>query len=169
MPTLQIRRLGYALGAEVTGVDLRSALDAEVVQDIRRAWIDHLLLCFPDQDITQDELLAFDKRVKRLLKRAKGFRGQRSKNLRTAKATLLRAGAFAYAHRRAKKRNMRSLWIIRIGAASREHGLSYSRFMAAVLKSKVQLDRKAIAELAALDPKAFARLVEKVKPNAAAA
>ena len=64
---------------------------------------------------------------------------------------------------------MRSLWIVRISAATREHGLSYSRFMAALLKSKVQLDRKALAEMAARDPQAFARLVEKVKPNAAAA
>jgi large subunit ribosomal protein L20 len=113
--------------------------------------------------------VAHHKRVKRLLKRAKGFRGQRSKNLRTAKATLLRAGAFAYAHRRAKKRDMRKLWIIRIGAATREHGVSYSRFMAALVKSKVELDRKSLAELAARDPKAFARLVEKIKPNVAAA
>jgi large subunit ribosomal protein L20 len=113
--------------------------------------------------------VAHHKRVKRLLKRAKGFRGQRSKNLRTAKATLLRAGAFAYAHRRAKKRDMRSLWIVRIGAASREHGLSYSRFMAAVIKSGLVLDRKSLSELAIRDPKAFGRLVEKVKPNAAAA
>ncbi|HZM01224.1 MAG TPA: 50S ribosomal protein L20 [Planctomycetota bacterium] len=113
--------------------------------------------------------VAHHKRVKRLLKRAKGFRGQRSKNLRTAKATLLRAGAFAYAHRRTKKRDMRSLWIVRIGAATREHGLSYSRFMAAARKSGIQLDRKALSELAAREPQSFARLVEKVKSKAAAA
>jgi large subunit ribosomal protein L20 len=108
--------------------------------------------------------VAHHKRVKRLLKRAKGFRGQRSKNLRTAKATLLRAGAFAYAHRRTKKRNMRSLWIVRIGAASREHGLSYSRFMAAVLKSKVQLDRKALPS-SRPRPKAFAGSSRRSSPT----
>jgi large subunit ribosomal protein L20 len=113
--------------------------------------------------------VAHHKRVKRLLKRAKGYRGQRSKNLRTAKPTVLRAGAFAYAHRRRKRRDLRRLWIQRIGAAARAEGLSYSQFMHAVNRSGVGLDRKALAELAARDPAAFTSLVSKVKSAAAAA
>ncbi len=113
--------------------------------------------------------VAHHKRVKKLLKRAKGFRGQRSKNLRSAKPTLLRAGAFAYAHRRLRRRDLRSLWITRINAAARAEGLSYSVFMAGLRKAKIGLDRKALAELAAREPAAFARVLSRVKDAAAAA
>jgi large subunit ribosomal protein L20 len=113
--------------------------------------------------------VARHKRVKRLLKRAKGYRGQRSKNLRSAIPTLLRAGAFAYAHRRLRRRDMRRLWIIRIGAGAREHGMNYSQFMHALNKAQVQLDRKSLAEMAAREPAAFAALVQRVKPTTAAA
>jgi large subunit ribosomal protein L20 len=112
--------------------------------------------------------VAHHKRVKKLLKRAKGFRGQRSKNLRSAKHTLLRAGAFAYAHRRLRKRDMRSLWITRISAAAEAEGVNYSSLMGALKKAKVQLDRKALSELAAREPAAFSRLVAQVKPTKAA-
>jgi large subunit ribosomal protein L20 len=113
--------------------------------------------------------VAHHKRVKRLLKRAKGYRGQRSKNLRSAIPTVLRAGAFAYAHRRLRRRDMRRLWIVRIGAAAREHGMNYSQFIDALNRAQVQLDRKSLAEMAARDPAAFAALVERVKPTSAAA
>jgi large subunit ribosomal protein L20 len=107
--------------------------------------------------------VAHHKRVKRLLKRAKGYRGQRSKNLRSAIHTVLRAGAFAYAHRRLKKRDMRSLWIVRISAAAEMHGLNYSRFMHGMSKAGITLNRKSLAELAARDPAAFEALVAKAK------
>jgi len=107
--------------------------------------------------------VAHHKRVKKILKRAKGFRGQRSKNLRSAKHTLLRAGAFAYAHRRLRKRDMRSLWIIRITAAVRAEGTNYSTFMGGLKKAGIELDRKALSELAAREPAAFSKLVAQVK------
>jgi large subunit ribosomal protein L20 len=113
--------------------------------------------------------VARHKRVKRTLKRAKGYRGQRSKNLRSAKPTVLRAGAYAYAHRRLRRRDLRKLWITRINAAVRGEGLNYSRFMHAVNVSGVGLDRRALAELAARDPAAFSSLVAQVKNAAAAA
>ena len=113
--------------------------------------------------------VAHHKRVKKLLKRARGFRGQRSKNLRSAKPTLLRAGAFAYAHRRLRRRDLRSLWITRINAAVRAEGLTYSVFMAGLHKAKIGLDRKALADLAAREPAAFTSLVAQVKGTAAAA
>ena len=107
--------------------------------------------------------VAHHKRVKRLLKRAKGYRGQRSKNLRSAIHTVLRAGAFAYAHRRLKKRDMRSLWIVRISAAAEMHGLNYSRFMHGLNKAGITMNRKSLAELAARDPAAFEALAAKAK------
>ena len=110
--------------------------------------------------------VAHHKRVKKTLKRAKGYRGQRSKNLRSAIHTVLRAGAFAYAHRRRKKRDMRSLWIVRISAAAEMHGLNYSSFMAGVKKAGIDMNRKALAELAAREPAAFEALVNKVKAAA---
>ncbi len=111
--------------------------------------------------------VAHHKRVKRLLKRAKGYRGQRSKNLRSAKPTVLRAGAFAFAHRRAKRRDLRSLWVVRINAAARAAGMNYSTFMHALKGAGIALDRKSLSELAARDPAAFDSLVAKVKPAAA--
>ena len=112
--------------------------------------------------------VAHHKRVKRLLKRAKGYRGTRSKNLKAARETVLRAGAYAYAHRRLKRRQMRRLWIQRINAAARAQGLRYSVFMDGLNKAGVVLDRKSLAELAAREPDAFNQLVEKVKASAAA-
>jgi large subunit ribosomal protein L20 len=110
--------------------------------------------------------VAHHKRVKKLLKRAKGYRGQRSKNLRSAIHTVLRAGAFAYAHRRLKKRDMRSLWIVRISAAAEMHGLNYSRFMHGLTKAGITMNRKSLAELAARDPAAFEALAAKAKAAA---
>ncbi len=102
-------------------------------------------------------------RRKKVLKKAKGYVGGRRKLYRTAKETVLRAGAFAYSGRKQKKRLARSLWIVRINAACRQAGISYSVFMAALKKAGVLLDRKVLAELAVNDPGAFAKLAERAK------
>jgi large subunit ribosomal protein L20 len=102
-------------------------------------------------------------RRKKVLKKAKGYFGGRRKLYRTAKETVLRAGAFAYRDRRQKKRLARSLWIVRINAACRELGLSYSTFMNGLKNAGVMLDRKVLAELAVNDPGAFAKLAERAK------
>ncbi|MCU0586764.1 MAG: 50S ribosomal protein L20 [Syntrophobacteraceae bacterium] len=99
-------------------------------------------------------------RRKKILGQAKGFRGGRSKLLRSASESVDRALKFAYRDRKVRKREFRSLWIMRINAATREHGLSYSRFMSGLKAARVELDRKALASLAMTDPPAFARLVE---------
>ena len=106
---------------------------------------------------------------KRLFKRAKGYRGGRRKLLRTAKETLLRAGAFAYRDRRTKKRNFRSLWIVRVNAAVRQHGLRYSEFIGGLKKAGIELDRRTLSEMAIHDPPAFDQVVDKVKQALAAA
>ncbi|MEK7386950.1 MAG: 50S ribosomal protein L20 [candidate division NC10 bacterium] len=105
-------------------------------------------------------------RRKKILKKAKGYVGGRRKLYRTAAETVLRAGAFAYRGRKQKKRRARGLWIIRINAACREAGLSYSRFMAALKKAGILLDRKVLAEMAVSDPHGFAKLAETAKAQA---
>jgi large subunit ribosomal protein L20 len=102
-------------------------------------------------------------RRKKVLKKAKGYFGGRRKLYRTAKETVLRAGAFAYRDRRQKKRLARGLWIVRINAACRELGLSYSMFMSGLRKAGILLDRKVLADLAVNDPGAFAKLAERAK------
>jgi large subunit ribosomal protein L20 len=102
-------------------------------------------------------------RRKKVLKKAKGYFGGRRKLYRTAKETVLRAGAFAYRDRRRKKRQARGVWIVRINAACRELGLSYSVFMNGLKKAGILLDRKILAELAVHDPGAFAKLAEHAK------
>ena len=104
--------------------------------------------------------VARKKRHKRVLKSAKGFRGSRSKLYRIAKETLLRAGNFAYRDRRMKKRTFRRLWIVRINAAARAGGMSYSVFMNGLKKAGVGLDRKQLSELAIRDPETFTSLLE---------
>lgn len=106
-------------------------------------------------------------RRKKALKQAKGYWGGRHRLYRTAEETVLRAGAFAYRDRRAKKREFRSLWIIRINAAARAAGLSYSALMAGLKRAGVALDRKILAELAVSDPAAFAKLAETAKAKLA--
>jgi large subunit ribosomal protein L20 len=105
-------------------------------------------------------------RRKKILKQAKGYVGGRHRLYRTAAETVLRAGAFAYRDRRQKKRVARGVWIVRINAACRELGLSYSRFMAGLKKAGIGLDRKVLAELAVADPAAFAKLAETAKAKA---
>lgn len=97
------------------------------------------------------------------MKRASGFGGSRKKLLKQVKVAVLRAGAYAYRDRRAKKRDFRRLWQIRINAAVREHGLSYSAFMNLLKKSGSALDRKILATLAAEQPAVFAKIAESVK------
>ncbi len=106
---------------------------------------------------------------RRLFRKAKGFRGGRSKLLRSVKETLLRAGAFAYRDRRVRKRDFRRLWIIRINAAVRQHGIRYSEFICGLNQANVRLDRKMLSEMAVNDPEAFGQIVELVKETLPAA
>jgi large subunit ribosomal protein L20 len=105
-------------------------------------------------------------RRKKILKKAKGYVGGRSRLYRPAAETVLRAGAFAYRDRKAKKRLSRRLWIARINAACREAGLTYSVFISALKKAGVLLDRKILAEMAVRDPAGFSKLAETAKAQA---
>lgn len=103
------------------------------------------------------------KRRKNVLKRAKGYRHGRSKKERAAKESLVHAGQNAFAHRRDKKNDYRSLWIVRMNAALRENGVkSYSTFIATLKKNGVELDRKVLATLAKDHPEAFKRVLAKI-------
>ena len=102
-------------------------------------------------------------RHKKVLDLAKGYRGRRSTVYRIAKEAVMRAGQYAYSDRRNRKRVFRALWITRINAAAREHGLTYSVFMNGLLKAEIELDRKVLAELAVNDKPAFSAIVEQVK------
>jgi large subunit ribosomal protein L20 len=99
---------------------------------------------------------------KKLLARTKGFFGTKSKLYRAAKEAGDKAAEYAYVGRRLKKRDFRRLWILRINAAAREHGLSYSRFMHGLSAAGIALDRKSLADLAATEPTAFAQLAAQV-------
>ena len=103
------------------------------------------------------------RRRKKVLERAKGFRGKPGKLLRQAKDATAKAGMYAYRDRKRKKRDFRRLWIARISAACREQGLNYSQFMAGVIKANIQLNRKALSNMAIEDPKAFHTIVEQVR------
>ena len=102
-------------------------------------------------------------RHKKVLELAKGYRGRSSTNFRIAIERVEKALQYAYRDRRNKKRDFRGLWIQRINAAVREHGMTYSRFMAGIKASGVEIDRKVMAAIAFDDPAAFASLVEKAK------
>jgi len=108
-------------------------------------------------------------RRKKILKLAKGFWGTKSKAHRMAKEAVDKSLGYAYRDRRQKKRQLRSLWIVRINAAARLHGLSYSRLMAGLKAAGSTLDRKVLADLAVRDPQAFAGLAEAAKQALAAA
>jgi large subunit ribosomal protein L20 len=97
------------------------------------------------------------------LKRAKGYRGRRSTIFKLAKEATLKAGQYAFNDRRKKKAHFRQLWQVRINAATRPHGLSYSRFIAGLRQHEIALDRKILAELAQDHPAVFAKLAEEVK------
>jgi large subunit ribosomal protein L20 len=108
---------------------------------------------------------AAHRRHKRLLKHAKGNWGGRSKLYRQARVTVERGWRYAYRDRRTRKRNFRRLWIVRINAAARLHGLSYSRFMAGLKQANVALDRKVLADVAVRDPEAFAQIAAVAKAH----
>ena len=102
-------------------------------------------------------------RRKKVLKQARGYYGARSRTFRVAKQAVIKAGQYAYRDRRQRKRQFRALWIVRINAAAREHGLSYSMFIAGLKKAAVDLDRKVLADLAIHEPEAFAALAAQAK------
>jgi len=107
-------------------------------------------------------------RHKKVLKAAKGYRGRRGNVFRIAKQAVMRAGQYAYRDRRNKKRTFRALWITRINAAVREHGVSYSTFIAGLKKAAIDLDRKVLADMAVRDKAGFAVIVQQVKSALAA-
>lgn len=100
------------------------------------------------------------KKRRKILERAKGYKGARSRRLRTANEQVMHAMADAYRHRRSRKGDFRRLWIIRINAAARRHGTTYSRLMAGLKAAELEVDRKMLADLAVHDPEAFRQLVE---------
>lgn len=105
------------------------------------------------------------KRRNRVLKLAKGYRGAKSKQFRTAKQAVMKSGVYSYVGRRLKKRDFRKLWIARINAATRINGLSYSQFMHGLKLSGIDINRKMLSEMAVNDEKGFASLVETAKSN----
>jgi large subunit ribosomal protein L20 len=109
------------------------------------------------------------RRHKKVLAKAKGYYNARRKVFRAAKQAVIKAGQYAYRDRRAKKREFRALWITRINAAVRPHGLSYSQFINGLLKAEVTIDRKVLADLAVHDAGAFAAIVEQAKVHLKAA
>ena len=106
-------------------------------------------------------------RHKKILALAKGFRGRRKNVFRIAKQAVMKAGQYAYRYRRTRKRVFRQLWIARINAASRQLGVTYSKFMAGLKKANIDIDRKVLADLAVRDPAAFGAVVAKVKAQLA--
>jgi len=104
-----------------------------------------------------------NKRRKKVIKKAKGFLGARSKKYKAAKEALMKAGTQSYRDRRNKKRVMRRLWQTRLNAGVREHGLSYSKFIHALKLAKVEIDRKVLSDLAINNPEVFTKIIEKAK------
>ncbi len=108
-------------------------------------------------------------RRRRILKRAKGYRGSRHRLLKTAKQAVDRAGQYAYRDRKVRKRDFRRLWIARINAAARAHGLTYSRFIKGLKLAEIEINRKMLAEIAVSDTAAFSQIVETAKSKLDAA
>jgi len=108
------------------------------------------------------------KKHKKILKQAKGFYGARSRVFRVAKQAVIKSLQYAYIGRKQRKRQFRALWITRINAGAREHGMSYSRLINALLKANIEIDRKVLADLAVNDKPAFAKIVEQAKQAIAA-
>ena len=107
-------------------------------------------------------------RHKKVLKKAKGFRGRRGNVFRVAKEAVMKAGQYAYRDRRQKKRQFRALWIVRINAAARELGMNYSALMNGLKKAAIEVDRKVLADLAVFDKPAFAAIANQAKLQLAA-
>ena len=98
-------------------------------------------------------------RHKKILRKAKGYYGARSRTFRVAKQAVIKAGQYAYRDRRKRKSHFRAIWIMRINAAARQHGMTYGRFMHGLSKASVEIDRKVLADLAMNEPQAFRHLV----------
>ena len=107
-------------------------------------------------------------RHKKVLDKAKGYYGARSKVFRVAKQAVTKAGQYAYRDRRQRKRQFRALWVARINAAARENGISYSRLIDGLNKANIEVDRKVLADLAVFDAAAFSALAEKAKASLSA-
>ncbi|MDZ4717664.1 MAG: 50S ribosomal protein L20 [Roseiflexaceae bacterium] len=103
------------------------------------------------------------KRHKKLMNQAKGYWGSRSRRFRVARQTVMKALSYAYRDRRNRKRDFRKLWIIRINAAARLHGLSYSRLINGLKIAGIEMDRKILADMAVRDPASFTRVVEQIQ------
>jgi large subunit ribosomal protein L20 len=108
------------------------------------------------------------KKRRATLERAKGYRGEAHSSYKRAKEAVMKADSYAYRDRRNRKRDFRRLWIIRINAGARQHGLSYNQFMHGLRKAEIDLDRKVLADIAVADPKAFEALAETAKAALAA-
>lgn len=107
-------------------------------------------------------------RHKKVLEQAKGYRGRRKNVYRIAKEAVMKAGQYAYRDRRQRKRQFRALWIVRINAAARELGLTYSVFINGLKKAAIDMDRKVLADLAVFDKPAFAKIAEQAKASLSA-
>ena len=105
---------------------------------------------------------------KRIINAAKGYRGRRKNVFRIANEAVMKAGQYQYRDRRQRKRQFRALWIARINAASRQHGLTYSVFMNGLSRAEIGIDRKVLSDIAIFDKDAFAKIVDQVKAKLAA-
>lgn len=103
------------------------------------------------------------RRHRKILKQAKGFKQARRIRVKVAKESILHAGQYAYIGRRLRKRDLRALWITRLSAAAKERGLSYSKLMAALKKEKIEIDRKILSDIAVKDPATFDKIVSEIK------
>lgn len=101
------------------------------------------------------------RRHKKIKLAARGFKQARRTRVKAAKEALMHAGQYAYTGRKLKKRNLRSLWILRLNAAARKHGIIYSKFINGIKKAKIEIDRKILADIAVSDPEAFSEIVSK--------
>jgi large subunit ribosomal protein L20 len=108
------------------------------------------------------------KKRRAALERTKGYRGQAHSSYKRAKEALLKADSYAYRDRRNRKRDFRRLWIVRINAAARQEGLSYSQFMHGLREAGIELDRKVLADIAVRDPETFRRFAERAREAVAA-
>ena len=111
--------------------------------------------------------VARKRRKKKVLDRAKGYYGRKHSSYRLANEQVMRSGAYAYRDRRTRKRDFRRLWIIRINAAARREGMSYSQFMHGLREAEIDLDRKVLADIAVRDPETFRRFAERAREAAA--
>ena len=102
---------------------------------------------------------------RKTLKKAKGFKQARSARVKSAKEAVLHAGQYAYVGRKNRKRDLRKLWITRLNAAAREHGISYSKFIKGLKDKKIELDRKILSDIAIKDPDTFSKIVSSIKEN----